>query len=328
MTEKTIEELTRKIGCLISKVEKRNLIMQNMSNWNKCCAAIDVIEDSQCAIDYYKTTDYPDNYKGKYLFTYGLLQALFIQQDALHSLSSVLYTKFDFRNNYPEIYEIREIRNDTIGHPTNRQDKKCIHIGQIFLEKEKFRYIVYPKAKSIEVDVKKLLIKQEEFTIEILNKIINQLLEEIDNFFKQFEGKNMKEIFNMLTYITGKSYVETHNYIFKDKEDLGFKIIRDMLDKTKTALNERYCDWKENENWQYEIKECEELYKFLTEQIDTINKEKEFIKKHLLSNLLHKLKHLELMAEETDEYFASYGNTRNMPVEENQHMPVIIIDNI
>lgn len=328
MTENIIEELTRKIGCLISKIEKRNLIMQNMSDWDKCCAAIDVIEDAQCAIDYYKTTDYPNNYKGKYLFTYGLLQALFMQQDALLSLSSVLYTKFDFRNDYPEIYEIREIRNDTVGHPTNRKDKKCIHLGQCFLEKDTFRYIIYPNAESVEVDVQNLLIKQEEFAIEILNKILNKLQKEIDNFFKQFEGKNMKEIFNMLTYITGKSYAEEHNYIFKDKEDLGFKIIRDMLNKIQTALNERYCDWKENENWQYEITECEELYKFLTEQIDTINKEKEFIKKHLLSNLLNQLKHLELMAEETDEYFTSYGETRNIPAEENQLMPTIIIDNI
>lgn len=328
MSDKNIEELTRKISYIISKIEKRNLIMRNIADWDKCCAAIDVIEDSQCAIDYYKLSAYPKNYKGKYLYTYGLLQALFLQQDAIISLSSVLHKKIDLKTDYPEIQKIRDIRNDTIGHPTTRSGQKFIHIGQITLEKDGFKYITYPNANSVQVDIKNLLIKQEEFAKEILNKILNRLLDDINNFFAKFEGKKMKEIFKMLTYIQGKACSDTHSYIFKDKEDLGFSLIKDMLEKTKDALDERYCSWKENENWQYEIEECEKLYNFLTEKIDMVNVEKEFIKKHLLSNLLNQLRDLELMANETDEYFASYGGTRDIPSKENQQMPVIIIDDI
>lgn len=55
------------------------------------------------------------------LYIYGLLQALFLQQDAANGISTALLgKKIDFKQEYPSLFEIREIRNDTVGHPTLR----------------------------------------------------------------------------------------------------------------------------------------------------------------------------------------------------------------
>jgi hypothetical protein len=55
-----------------------------------------------------------------YLATYGFMQALVVQQDAVRDLCTCLSVAYDPRV-HPILGEIREIRNATAGHPTSNE---------------------------------------------------------------------------------------------------------------------------------------------------------------------------------------------------------------
>lgn len=136
----TIEKLRRKTDTLFEKRFKNNL-----DKWNGICAAVDCLEDTQEAINQYLDSPFPSSSGGKYLYIYGLLQALFVQQDALMVIYKIIFNKnLTFNeNSYPELKKIRDIRNDCVGHPTGRGKNQLIGITRVSIEKEKFDYATY-----------------------------------------------------------------------------------------------------------------------------------------------------------------------------------------
>jgi hypothetical protein len=54
-----------------------------------------------------------------YLVVYGILQVLYVQQDAATMLAGCLKLPFELPD---ELVNIREIRNDSIGHAHGRGD--------------------------------------------------------------------------------------------------------------------------------------------------------------------------------------------------------------
>ena len=80
-------ELIRKIYNHINRTEKITSLLSNRQKWDRLTSALNVLEDTSWAIEYYLGNDYPSEFKGKYLYTYGLLQALFVQGDAVNSIS-------------------------------------------------------------------------------------------------------------------------------------------------------------------------------------------------------------------------------------------------
>ncbi len=53
----------------------------------------------------------------KYMYVYGTLQALIVQQDAVKNLTESL--KIPYTPDQ-KLKDIRDIRNDSVGHPTKR----------------------------------------------------------------------------------------------------------------------------------------------------------------------------------------------------------------
>ncbi|TAK96033.1 hypothetical protein EPO05_02660, partial [Patescibacteria group bacterium] len=102
---------------------------KHYGDWNQFCAALDTIEDTCLAIDNFQKGTNDLFIKNPYLAIYGLLQALFIQQDAVNYLKVSLFggKGIDWRDKkYIELFKIRQIRNETIGHPvrTNKKGKE------------------------------------------------------------------------------------------------------------------------------------------------------------------------------------------------------------
>jgi hypothetical protein len=151
--------------------------------YEKCSGLIQTcrytIEDSQSAIDDYKELSNTDFEKIRYLALYGLLQALFVQQDAIRTLFfCCLNYKIDFRHEYPSLFNIREIRNITSGHPTNNNHKYYL-ISQPTLNKAKFFIVEHDStdnknAKEIEI-YPKLILEQEKDVLLLLNRLKREL---------------------------------------------------------------------------------------------------------------------------------------------------------
>lgn len=126
-----MRELTEQIRDYINGPRMSYLLSQDIETWNQICSSLDVIEDTDLAISAHttdkrdETDDDKDSVVGlgkHYLKLYGVLQALFLQQDAVRHLCEALSIPFD-PNQFPRLKELRDERNDSIGHPTQRGSK-------------------------------------------------------------------------------------------------------------------------------------------------------------------------------------------------------------
>jgi len=117
---KTISELEQEIRDFVTSPRKRAIVERDLADWGKLVSSLDVIGDTEKAFDSYLNSKEPRNFGEKYLLIYGVLQALYIQSDAVAHLHEALDLTYAHD---AEIYKIREIRNDSSGHPTKRGQK-------------------------------------------------------------------------------------------------------------------------------------------------------------------------------------------------------------
>jgi hypothetical protein len=96
--------------------------MKERGLWFQLCSSLDVIEDSDLAIQAFKRRRKRVSEGAHYLATYGVLQALFLQQDALYNLCEALGIDVK-RHDHPRLQEIREARHQSVGHPTKHETR-------------------------------------------------------------------------------------------------------------------------------------------------------------------------------------------------------------
>ena len=166
----------QEIRGFITKPIKQFNLLKNHKLWNQLCSSLDVIEDSDLALSAYIDSKFEGDDGEKYLRLYGLLQALFLQQGAVKNLSESLELPNDL-STYSKLKEIRDIRNDSVGHPTKRgrNDKSYHYISRISITKSKFQLIsYYENSKTIfrDILVIDLIKEQRKYLSKILKKII------------------------------------------------------------------------------------------------------------------------------------------------------------
>lgn len=117
----SIDELLQQIRGFINKPRKRHELLHDTAAWNLQCSCLDTLEDTEVAIRAYEQSRRPREAGDLYLLVYGLLQTLFVQQDAVEGLCQALAIDYEPDKS---LKEIREIRNASIGHPTKRGSGK------------------------------------------------------------------------------------------------------------------------------------------------------------------------------------------------------------
>lgn len=138
-----IERLTQSIWSILYDLSKLGIttLYSNKSGLIQTCNYS--IQDAQAAIDSYKVLSFEEFKRNRYLVLYGLFQSFFVQQDALKTLfRHCLNYEIKFDKEYPELYNIREVRNNTIGHPTDRK-KEYFFISQLTLKKKGFYLVAH-----------------------------------------------------------------------------------------------------------------------------------------------------------------------------------------
>jgi hypothetical protein len=118
-----IDRLIALVQRLRDAVEESDLHGKlTMSEWHVLCAAMDVLEDTQQAILAFSVNSAGKGKRStgeKYLRTYGVLQALAVQQDAAKDLCDVISAAHLW--DPTPVTHIRELRITSIGHPTLRR---------------------------------------------------------------------------------------------------------------------------------------------------------------------------------------------------------------
>jgi hypothetical protein len=127
----TIRDLEVSIRDLINIPWKQSRLLRTNDNWYKLCSSLDVIGDSELALHSFDPANATN--LSPYIGIYGVMQLLFVQQDAVAHLAQALNIEYT-RNQ--ELWEIRDLRNVSTGHPTHTSKG----LGRI----SRFSFIVRP----------------------------------------------------------------------------------------------------------------------------------------------------------------------------------------
>ena len=175
----TIKKLSDQINREICSSEYTEWSNKNWNSFQIIITALDTIDDCSDAIINYIDMNEEEYKKFSRLSLYGILQAIYMQQDAIKFLNNRLRIKTKISNSY-EI--IREIRNNISGHPisdkTGRKDgtHNFYFLGKGLYDKWYFEYASYtPEFKPNKVELKDLLEEHIAFLSEALIRIQNNL---------------------------------------------------------------------------------------------------------------------------------------------------------
>lgn len=243
---KSLYEAIKVIRELINKAIKQHFLIQDKPKWNQFLSSLYVIEDSDLAIRAYESLTEVSEVGIKYLTLYGLLQALFLQQNAVEHLCEALGVNASYKN-YPKLKEVRKTRNVSTGHPTKKESKgkKSFHfISRDSLAKTGFDLLSFSEkedGKHSEISISNLIAEQRKFLPEILDKVTKELYKEENEFKKKYENDKLSSTMpEMLHYYITKLYELTlgtpQPIIIIEKE---FNRIQNAFAKLKEKLADR-----------------------------------------------------------------------------------------
>lgn len=201
---------TEKANSIISKCDKLNDLIHhplyhnfyNISDelkYNQTFTSIDLIEDSQIAIDEFENAKSLGEKGRSTLLIYGLLQSLYLQQEGLYHLyKCVVENKIsiiDFFDLFGFDKKIREVRNDIAGHPTNRKSNEFYFIAKGAMSKYKFTYAGYtPDFRTVDVDLKLFIQSQLNFAESVLQTVEDNINTKIKMKKEEHKDVNLKEM--------------------------------------------------------------------------------------------------------------------------------------
>lgn len=118
----------------------------HLDEWNALCVAMDTLGDSCLALVYYEASGIGKTDSEKYLKLYGLLQAIFLQQDSIRQLNLVFLGSDLQPDSDSSWKKIRDLRNLTVGHPIERKEKagtKRCFISRVTIRNGGFQLIIW-----------------------------------------------------------------------------------------------------------------------------------------------------------------------------------------
>jgi len=105
------------------------------SLWIRLCACLDVIDDTTWAMRAYQEDIANEELAitgMNYLRLYGVMQAIYAQQDALKHIGTAIGAPLEFKGKYRRLGEIRFLRNVAIGHPSrNKYTEEVLRDGKL-----------------------------------------------------------------------------------------------------------------------------------------------------------------------------------------------------
>ncbi len=118
MTHHTrVDELEKNLRDTVNIKKIQYRLTRDTRLWHQLCSSMDAIGDTNIAISAYLNFHPVQDIGCRYLIAYGLLQVLFVQQDAVQHAAEAIGISYEFPK---DLKYIRKIRNEAIGHPTKK----------------------------------------------------------------------------------------------------------------------------------------------------------------------------------------------------------------
>jgi hypothetical protein len=141
-------------------------------------SSLDTIGDTEHSFDAYEALPEPKSFGEQYLIIYGVLQSLFIQQDAVSNVYAALDMDYQLS---PHLKTIREIRNHSSGHPAEVERRRVRifnHIQRFGLSIRIFKvgmFNVGGDLTMLDIDLPKLIEQQRDVLATELLTVLDRL---------------------------------------------------------------------------------------------------------------------------------------------------------
>ena len=146
--------------------------------WNHLCVSMDTLEDTIEALKYYELQGFGEDDPSKYIHLHGVLQSIFIQQNAIIGLNKVFDGDDLLKSKYPKWFEIRKLRHKVTGHPTEKdsgEELKRIYLSRTSIEDDSFDLTIWHKNsghdENVHINFKDIYEAYKDEAFIILKKI-------------------------------------------------------------------------------------------------------------------------------------------------------------
>lgn len=195
-----IRDLEQAIRDHVNEPRMNHLLRKSQAAWGQITSSLDVIGDTNLATQAYLAQPVDSDFGNRYIAAYGVLQALFLQQDAVLNLCDALGKPKDLAN-YPRLKDIRDTRNDSIGHPTKRDRPKPTsyhHISRQSLKREGFTLLSVDDTGSHQfrdVSVTQCIEDQSNLIEQILSELLVELNHDQEEHKRTFMNDKLESSF-------------------------------------------------------------------------------------------------------------------------------------
>lgn len=231
----------QRVRDLVNSPRRSLALRADVPRWNKVTSALDTIGDTKLAVSAYLEgrVEAPDNGL-LYLALYGILQVLFVQQDALTDLADGLGLHLELP---PALLEVREVRNASVGHPTNHRGKFANVINRSAMSLRGFELYTYSREGDYEVrhiDVARLAADQHQLVTTLLGDAATALENEEIMHRKQWRDHPLLPILQeQVPYALEKLGEGVRFTPMASIGQWGLEHIEAQVAKFKSALAER-----------------------------------------------------------------------------------------
>lgn len=144
--ESKVREAEQRLRKLVNIPLVQDRLMKNARHWQQLCSSMDVIGDTDLAVDAFLNSQVGErDYGMLYLHVYGLLQVLFVQQDAVEHAAEAIGMPYTADES---LGTIRKIRHDVVGHPTKRGGTQSFGIIRVSLSLQSFRMFSFDLSRA------------------------------------------------------------------------------------------------------------------------------------------------------------------------------------
>jgi hypothetical protein len=305
----TITDLGQKLRDRINRSRTQRQLLDRPADWNKLCSALDIVEDSDQALDAYLKQPETINPGLCYLLVYGALQVLQVQQDAVEQICRALGIPPTRSHN---LTHIREIRSSAIGHPTAQSEKKIKKsnfIVQTSLSQYGFTLsTVYSDGtpySSRQIDIPTLVELQRVDLRDALTGVVNKLDETEMKHRAEHQNEKLVDLFpDALSYsfskifaaLTGSEYFALGASFLERVAEIPARLRQRLEKRGEWGLHDGVI-------YHYELLEypVTELTTFFTDRgASKLNEKDAYI---FCTFIREQLKHLRQIASEIDEQY-------------------------
>lgn len=168
---------------------------------------MDIIDDILFALHSYTHNDHNDQGLA-YLETFGVLQSLFVQQDAVSKLHKVITGhSSDLEKEYPDLKVVRDVRIRVAGHPVGGQGSSHFLV-RYTVSKRGFELWKFDQAGNYteQVNLPELIRKNCRSLQSAMANLISLIEAEKREHKEKFRKKSLADNFQHVTYFVGKMF--------------------------------------------------------------------------------------------------------------------------